>query len=154
MTLQQLINNLTWYDLIRKLKVILLQLSGGSAPTYKVYTAMLTQVGTNAPIATVVENTLGFVPTYSYVSPGFYTSPNSEWQVGLDNSKIRVFFSLGNRRFATNFNNFGAAYHNIDSGGTGGRIEIKSLFNTLASNDVISNGDLESNSTIEIRMYN
>jgi hypothetical protein len=32
---------------------------GGSAPTYKVYTALLTQEGTDAPVATVLENTLG-----------------------------------------------------------------------------------------------
>jgi hypothetical protein len=29
------------------------------APTYKVYTALLTQTGTDAPVATVLENTLG-----------------------------------------------------------------------------------------------
>ena len=33
---------------------------------YKVYTALLTQTGTNAPVATVLENTLGGTPVWSY----------------------------------------------------------------------------------------
>lgn len=39
---------------------------------YKVYTALLTQTGTNAPVATVLENTLGAVPVWSYQSIGTY----------------------------------------------------------------------------------
>jgi hypothetical protein len=46
---------------------------GGSAPTYKVYTALLSQSGTDAPVATVLENTLGVTPTYGYSSAGDYT---------------------------------------------------------------------------------
>jgi hypothetical protein len=38
---------------------------------YKVYTALLTQSGTNAPIATVLENTLGNI-VWSYSSVGSY----------------------------------------------------------------------------------
>ena len=44
----------------------------GEVKPYKVYIATLTQTGTNAPIATVLENTLGEVPTWSYVSAGTY----------------------------------------------------------------------------------
>ena len=39
---------------------------------YKVYTALLTQSGTDAPVATVLENTLGGVPVWSYISTGTY----------------------------------------------------------------------------------
>jgi hypothetical protein len=48
-------------------------------PTYKVYRALLTQTGTNAPVATVLENTLGLIPTYSYQDVGSYalTAPLS-----------------------------------------------------------------------------
>lgn len=42
------------------------------APTYKVYTALLTQTGTNAPVATVLENTLGGTVVWSYIGPGLY----------------------------------------------------------------------------------
>lgn len=52
--------------------------TGGETPTpvdsrpYKVYTALLTQSGTDAPIAEVLENTLGVVPTFSYEGIGYY----------------------------------------------------------------------------------
>ena len=39
---------------------------------YKVYTALLTQSGTDAPVATVLENTLGGDVVWSYVSIGYY----------------------------------------------------------------------------------
>ena len=45
---------------------------GGSAPTYKVYTALLTQSGTNAPVATVLENTLGGDIVWTRLGVGTY----------------------------------------------------------------------------------
>ena len=42
------------------------------APAYKVYTALLTQSGTSAPVATVLENTLSGTITWSYLSVGTY----------------------------------------------------------------------------------
>jgi hypothetical protein len=42
-------------------------------PTYKVYRALLTQTGTSAPVATVLENTLGATPTYARDGVGVYT---------------------------------------------------------------------------------
>ena len=44
---------------------------GSSEPTYKVYTALLTQTGTDAPVATVLENTIGNI-WFEYSSPGYY----------------------------------------------------------------------------------
>jgi hypothetical protein len=43
-----------------------------SAP-YKVYTALLSQSGTSAPTAIVLENTLGVTPTLTYNNVGDYT---------------------------------------------------------------------------------
>lgn len=43
-----------------------------AARPYKVYTALLTQSGTNAPVATVLENTLGGTVVWSYSSVGSY----------------------------------------------------------------------------------
>ena len=40
--------------------------------TYKVYTAFLTQSGTNAPVATVLENTIGDI-SFEYINIGAYT---------------------------------------------------------------------------------
>lgn len=42
------------------------------APKYKVYTALLSQSGTDAPVATVLENTLGDI-VWSYDALGTYT---------------------------------------------------------------------------------
>ena len=39
---------------------------------YKVYTALLTQTGTNAPVATVLENTLGGTIVWTYNTTGQY----------------------------------------------------------------------------------
>ena len=44
---------------------------GASVPTYK---ATLTQTGTNAPVATVLENTLGGTVVWAYSSTGVYTA--------------------------------------------------------------------------------
>ena len=51
------------------------------ANTYKVYTAILNQSGTSAPVATVLENTLGFIPTWSRLNTGAYkiTAPSNEF---------------------------------------------------------------------------
>ena len=43
----------------------------GTRP-YKVYTALLTQTLTNAPVATVLENTLGGTIVWSRTSAGLY----------------------------------------------------------------------------------
>ena len=75
MTLLEKINSLTWYDLINKLKDILKGLAGqgGDSRPYKVYTALLTQSGTDAPVATVLENTLGGDVVWSREELGVYT---------------------------------------------------------------------------------
>jgi hypothetical protein len=51
-------------EIIRKLN--------DSEPKYKVYTALLTQTGIDAPVATVLENTLELNPTYYYDGVGAY----------------------------------------------------------------------------------
>ena len=46
----------------------------GFAGGYKVYTALLTQASTNAPVATVLQDTLVGTIVWTYVSPGVYTA--------------------------------------------------------------------------------
>lgn len=46
-------------------------LISANEPSYKVYTALLTQSGTDAPVATVLENTLGDI-VWSYYDIGQY----------------------------------------------------------------------------------
>jgi hypothetical protein len=48
--------------------------NGGLA--YKIYTALLTQSGTNAPVAIVLENTLGGDITWEYDGVGEYSISN------------------------------------------------------------------------------
>lgn len=68
------------------------QIDEGFRP-YKVYTALLTQTGTNAPVATVIENTLGQTVTPLYQEQGIYalTVPNDQF---LSN-KLICFISNG-----------------------------------------------------------
>ena len=46
--------------------------TGGATPQYKVYTALLSQSGTDAPTATVLENTLGVDVSFTYFLAGNY----------------------------------------------------------------------------------
>ena len=41
---------------------------------YTVYTALLTQTGTNAPVATVLQNTTGGTIAWSYSNVGIYVA--------------------------------------------------------------------------------
>lgn len=42
-------------------------------PAYKVYTALLTQSGGDAPVATVLENTIEITPSFAYNNVGQYS---------------------------------------------------------------------------------
>lgn len=63
----------------------------------KVYRALLTQTDTNAPVATVLENTLGAAITWTYVGPGFYFGTSSISGIFLASKTLVTgqVFSLG-----------------------------------------------------------
>lgn len=44
----------------------------GGGSSYSVYTARVSQSGTDAPVATILENTLGETPTWTYEATGIY----------------------------------------------------------------------------------
>jgi len=73
-----------------KLKEINCAISG--LPQYKVYTALLTQTGTDAPVATVLENTLGGTVVWSYVAGGRYIGTLSG---AFTVNKTAIFCNLG-----------------------------------------------------------
>ena len=77
---EKLVNEIHWMDLPFRLKAIFSKLpsSGGDSRPYKVYTALLTQSGTDAPVATVLENTLGGEVVWSRDSNGTYIATPSE----------------------------------------------------------------------------
>jgi hypothetical protein len=63
------------------------------APAYKIYSALITQSGSQPPIATVFENTLGFLPTWIRDSTGLYSSNEPEWITPVLNRKVMAFIS-------------------------------------------------------------
>jgi hypothetical protein len=87
----ELSNNL---DLNKHIKGVVDELDLGSTESYKKYVAMIAQ-GTldknTAPIATILENTLGEVPVWSYVSTGKYLLTTTEPL--FINGNVGVFFS-------------------------------------------------------------
>ena len=100
------------------------------ARPYKVYTALLTQTGTNAPVATVLENTLGGTVTWSRTVPGGYFATLSD---AFTTDKTTVLITNG----STNGNYIhGAAVSTTN-------------VNIIAPND----GQID-RATVEIRVYN
>lgn len=65
---------------------------GNFAPSYKVYTALLTQSGTDAPIATVLENTLGGTVVWTRADVGNYIA---ELSGGFDSTKTFTLITGG-----------------------------------------------------------
>jgi hypothetical protein len=125
--------------------------SAGAASTYKVYTALLSQSGTNAPVATVLENTLGGTVVWAYSSTGSYSATlagafpanklffivqqDAFYNNGpqLYNQKIRSF---------TRVNNDIVFLNNAELNFTSGAFTSAGYFNNF------------SNVGIEIRVYN
>lgn len=67
-----------------------------TAKPYKVYTALLSQTGTSAPVATVLQNTLGYTITWSRSSTGIYIGTLS---VGGNFPTGKVFRSISKEFF-------------------------------------------------------
>ena len=104
---------------------------------YKVYTALLTQTGTAAPTATVLENTLGGTIVWSYSIAGEY--------IGTLTGAF-----LNNKTFLTIKNNI----HNttVEYTSSIGRIDNNKVVIGSKTDSVASDGTL--NASIEIRVYN
>jgi hypothetical protein len=74
------------------------QVNAASSRPYKVYTALLSQSGTNAPVANVLENTLGAVPilsrnatsSYSITTSGLFTSNQTFVIINQTNNSTRI----------------------------------------------------------------
>ncbi|MFV5696687.1 hypothetical protein ACM55G_14755 [Flavobacterium sp. LB3P122] len=108
---------------------------------YKVYTALLTQSGTTAPVATVLDNTLGPI-SFGYSSAGSYTI-NLSGGVFFTDNKTVVFCTKDT----------------LSPTGTGGVMirGNRSSNSTVNITTVTSAGGIDGqivNSSIEIRVYN
>ena len=115
----------------------------------KVYKALLTQSGTNAPVATVLVNTLGETPVFSYDSTGVYlltTSGNNfisqKWcaKQGAGNSLSLV--SLWIDRVSDNQ----LYIENYDIGNVG----VSQLYDSVVTSKV---DGIMTNQLIEIEVY-
>jgi len=108
--------------------------TGEATPQYKVYTALLTQTGTSAPTAIVLENTLGEI-VWTYDAPGTYFAT------------LTGGFIVGKTwMVADTLQNTGAYTQNYKT------LNIIELY-TFNNSDVVTDGYLN-NTGIEIRVYN
>jgi hypothetical protein len=109
--------------------------SGIGSVGYKVYTALLSQSGTDAPTAIVLENTIGVSPAFIRDGAGSY---RFSFDLAIDEYKL--FYSINN--FDINSNTI-----KIEQGGSVFYIQVYN------SHDVLTDGLLYLN-PIEIRVYN
>jgi len=113
-----------------------------SGPAYRVYTALLTQSGTDAPVATVLENTLGGTPVWSRTGVGTYNvTLAGEFPVGKTVCFLTVQNNEGDARILSAIAYAGAP--NADK---------RSFTIQNATTNQNSDG-LAANSCIEIRVY-
>jgi len=111
---------------------------------YKVYTALLTQSGTNAPTATILENTIGTV-TFTYLSTGNYriTTPGGF-------IKAKTWLTPVNASAFDQNTNSNLVFSMMDDGSTYNELILGTETGWLDLNH--SNGLLDS-FPIEIRVY-
>jgi hypothetical protein len=105
---------------------------------YKVYTALLNQTGTNAPVATVLENTLGVATVWTRFGVGQYICTSNAFIAG----KTTVQITRTNPTIPDFSINMGGQFSGTNTVGI-------TTFNTTGYLD----GQLTS-ATIEIRVYN
>lgn len=66
---------------------------------YRSYVAQLSQTGTDAPVAIVLHNDLGYTPTWSRTNPGNYQLTAGAANIDFaneNNEKVVVFLNIGN----------------------------------------------------------
>lgn len=112
--------------------------SGGSGASYKVYTALLNQSGTNPPVATVLENTLSLNPVFGYDGVGAYTIVDSS-ELFTNNKTYVLATGTGGAGISININDTTT-------------IEI-GCFN-MAQPGGGNQNDMLLNAAFEIRVYN
>lgn len=104
---------------------------------YKVYTALLTQTGTNAPVATVLENTLGGTVVWSYSDVGIYFAGLTGAFTANKTFILYSFANDGNGRILNCFRQ---------------DADLIGIF-TLSDSSTLANGMLVYQTSFEIRVY-
>ena len=117
-------------------------------PVYRVYTALLTQTGTDAPVATVLQNTLEGTISFHYSGEGNYVVVNS---IPWDQSKTTFQLEQGFSDFGSFVPSFvpitggGKTFLTFSNTGTAGSLPPNIL---PPSNGVLNK------SLVEIKVYN
>jgi hypothetical protein len=109
--------------------------------SYKVYTALLNQSGTGAPVPTILENTIGSI-VWSRVSTGIYHATLSG--AFPDSDKVAIMaIPVGANGDGTNARMYFGYYNDLNS------VEIVGIVIGTGYSDNIFYGQV-----IEIRVYN
>lgn len=128
----QKIGNSRYWNLPKMLEEALKRLNVNSTPKYKIYAASLTQTGTNAPVATVLENTLGGDIVWNYEDLGRYIGT-----LPIEQTKSSVFIG-----FTDNTVNFEATMINSNT------VQVATYNDGGTADD-----DSLNNTSIEIKIY-
>ena len=120
---------------------------------YKVYTALLTQTGKNAPVVTVLENTLGYDIVWSRLDAGGYIATATEFAIEDVN---KFYCNIGNRLpsgASTDIVSYIVEASNLPVGYPSSfEVYTKTILN---STGVVTRGDnILEFTPIEIRVYN
>jgi hypothetical protein len=113
---------------------------------YKVYTAIISQSGTNAPTTTVFENTLGGAIIWTYDGVGSYTGTLNG---AFTNNKTVFFISPDTSNVSALNNSLGVV--------SIGRNDADSIY--LSTGKILANGSRDVSNNVlfhglEIRVYN
>lgn len=137
------VNNVkTFFKKINEIIDYLNNLVIPNAPNYKIYRALLTQTGTDAPVATVLENTLGINPTLNYEDiSAFSIEATGLFVLG------KTFFRLGQ---GDNAAGGGAFYYEMDLIAQPDKL----IFTLYKNSDNSQVNGLLFNTPVEIIVYN
>ena len=120
---------------------------------YKVYTALLNQSGTNDPVATVLENTLGYDIVWSRFNAGGYKATATKFAVEDVN---KFYCNIGNKLLSVASTDIVSYIVEASSLPVGSPSSFEVYTKTiLNSTGVVTRGDnILEFTPIEIRVYN
>lgn len=139
----------TFYDKINEIIDHINGTGPSGSGSYKKYVATLNQTGINAPVATILDNTLGNI-TWSYDSVGWYYGTLT----GAFTTASKVVILLSRQYFIRETGGVIITHEVIAD-----RNDADSIFVATAEYDAIAGGNVLANAVlvntgIEIRVYN
>lgn len=139
----------TFYEKINEIIDYLNGTGTTGSGSYKKYVATLNQTGTNAPVPTILENTLGNI-TWSYDSVGWYYGTLTN----AFSTASKVVILISRQFFIRETGGVIITYEVIADRYDANSVFVGSAkYDGVASGNVLDNGVLV-NTGIEIRVYN